>query len=80
MSLVQTIGIPNSGYAGFIVALSLTSNIGITVVTLVMASLFAVNTAMEIILLKKVQYIICTICCEMLFTNWLFLGSFHLQN
>lgn len=56
VSVIQTIGITNSGYAGWITSLSMTGvDTGVAIFGLVMSGLFTFNVVVEIFLLKQVH-------------------------
>nr|XP_039247853.1 secretory carrier-associated membrane protein 1-like [Styela clava] len=56
-SVVMCVGIPNSGYAGWILAFSYTNHIGVAIMCYTQAVLFTVNAVADVLLLKKVHSI-----------------------
>lgn len=54
-SVVQAVGIPGWGYAGWIVAFGLTEHLGAAIMAYIQAVLFSVHAAGNAILLKKVH-------------------------
>ena len=56
-SVLMTVGIPGSGWIGWIVAVSAFGNVGVGIYCCVQAALFTGMAVMSLILLKKVSLV-----------------------